>query len=519
MKFLIPFPKSYMEGGSDLLLLKVIEELATLGDEFTILTVDGHTMDWGSTVEMVRMPRVEVEDPLLTETEKNGVAMCRTLERNMHSLGNIGLPSDRAHFDAIIGQGVTSSREAHYIKENFYAEALSVDFLHIDPMMLDFVQKRVFRDSPNDLFQHIFSRRSNLVVGSGPLAAAIGREFTKGADGLSMTSTHEMIPGIREPKELGALPPIECPFILLQPARTDDPNKGAREVAMAVREVRSKFIDVRLILLGDKEDAGRAQAEYDREFGKGVVTVHSFTTDPQYIHKIICSSHAAVAATESEAYGMASPDYAIYGRPILLFPGHQNGFAALLRDEHRFPERFANAFIFDDRGSRSLRGDIMGAWPKDVVANASQKGDLDDRGWGRKRHEVIADGIMRMVGDYERHLHVAEDLRRFLKGYTTAYSATAFRAAVERARSPGIVHTRQIARGSLVELGPAELEADRKRYARHIKPPVSTYRRRHAAEVAQVGFPLKVPVQPISTDGSSARPAKAPPTQGPSLEV
>lgn len=397
--------------------------------EVTLLTV-GEAADFAG-VDVVA---------LAPDTRPHGVDRARAVLRGaVRGAGpeDLGLPPDPRYFDAVVGSGWTSGREAHLVRAAFYPGAITADALHMDPHGLgaalgDPERGRLVAGIHRDLFG-----RSDLVFAPGPKAARDVRALLGGTPPGSSPSVHEMVPGVtvttRAPARSGDL------FELLMLGRVEDRNKGALDVARAVAALlRRGHRGLRLTLRGvPPARVAPFRARMDAETGMpGVVRVLPFTADRVRIEADIDACDALVVASESEAYGLVGGECAARGTPLLVARGNGNGFAELLTGPEGLAGGRGRRFVVEDGGSVSSLGARMGR-------GSPHEGP---------RHLVLARAIARLARRHDRALEHAAAVRRALGDYTPGHMAAAFAEAVRRTSAGVRGPTRQGPGGQL--LGP-----------------------------------------------------------------
>ncbi|WP_431888331.1 glycosyltransferase [Nocardiopsis alba] len=351
-------------------------------------------------------------------------------------LERVGLPTDSGAFDVIVGYGDVTGPAALYLRDTYYSQAKVSTVITMDP-------KELFKalDLP-ELGEHRTEShrevlaRSDLILAHGPKSAVDARQLaTEWSRTESLPPTHEFVPGVETGQEAPAHWRPGERFNVLMLGRMHDLNKGAVDTALAVHALREDgYEDVHLTLRGVDQESSYALIELlDRRIGEGewqsFVHFEAFTDDEEEKRQSIRDSHVQVVATESEAYGLASSEYAAYGKPLIVAEGYGNGFVTFLRDEERIPPDIADRFVLDDRGSRSAKGSFFG----------KPEGDLD----AIDRYILIADRLEDVYNDYDSYVEVAGRLRGHLNEYTLDHTAAGIDRAVNENLAGNIRHTKQ----------------------------------------------------------------------------
>ncbi|OLT28205.1 hypothetical protein BJF83_01745 [Nocardiopsis sp. CNR-923] len=158
----------------------------------------------------------------------------------------MGLPSDPHYFDAVIGSGWASGREAVLLRDVLYPSAIAVNALRMDATGLGKVLgQQALGSVVTGIHRRVLSR-SDLVLAVGPELACDARklilEARSGADPL----IHEPIPGVTVASSAPGFAWSGGKFDLLMLCRAEDRNKGVLDVALAVRDLRSRGPNGRL---------------------------------------------------------------------------------------------------------------------------------------------------------------------------------------------------------------------------------------------------------------------------------
>lgn len=407
--------------------------LTALAEEaqVTLLTVGG-VGDYGN-VDVLGIPgdgcptRVDEARSVLTEAVRGARPE------------DIGLPPSPHHFDAVVGSGWTSGREANLVRRAFYPTAITANALHIDPHGLGRALGDAERSGPmEDIHRNVFGE-SDLVFAPGPKAARDARNLVSRSCPGPVPPVGELIPGVTVPTSTRATTRSGTDFELLMLGRGEDRNKGAVDTARAVRDLRRDGRRVRLTLRGiPSERVATFQAFMDDAAGaSGAVRVLSFTEDRSRIEADIDASDALVVASESEAYGLVAAECAARGRPFLVARGNGNGFAELLSEPGGIAGDAGRRFVIEDGGTVSFYGNHMGT----------------GQACAGPRHRVLAQGVAELMDDYEQRTEHVQVLRRSLSAYTPAHMAQAFAEMVRRVMSGNRTSARQGPDGRL--LGPA----------------------------------------------------------------
>ncbi|MFE3458793.1 glycosyltransferase [Nocardiopsis aegyptia] len=415
------------DGGAVLnhMLLTALAEQARVA----LLTV-GEAKDYGD-VDVLALPgegcptRVDEARAVLNEAVRAGPAE------------GIGLPSNPHHFDAVVGSGWTSGREADFLRRNFYPSAITANALHMDPRGLGAVLgDTACGDRLAQIHRDVF-RKSDLVFAPGPKAARDARTLISEGCSESAPPVHELVPGVTVATPQCGSTWTGATFELLMLGRVEDRNKGTLDVARAVGDLlRWSDRRVRLTLRGvPSPQVASFQAFMNDVVGSaGAVRVLPFTTDRARIDADIDASDALIVASEIEPYGLVAGECAARGKPFLVARGNGNGFAELLSEPGRLAGDIGHRFVVEDAGAVSSYGRTMGS----------------ARPYAGPRHRVLARAIARLMDDHDRMAEHARDLRRALADHTPAHMAQAFDEAVRRAAHGERRTTRQVPGGRLV---------------------------------------------------------------------
>ena len=361
----------------------------------------------------------------------------------------VGLPTGAGAFDVIVGYGDVTGPAALHLRDTYYPDAKVSTVITMDPKGLfktiDMPELGAHRTESH---REVLAR-SDLILAHGPKSAVDARQLAaEWSQAESLPPTHEFVPGVETAQDTPARWQRGEPFNVLMLGRMHDLNKGAADVALAVRDLREDgYEDVRLTLRGvDQENSTALVERLDRQLGAGewqsFVEFEEFTDNQAEKERSIRESQVMVMATESEAYGLAASEYAAHGKPLIVAEGYGNGFATLLRDEKRIPSDIADRFVLDDSGSHSANGSLFGEPEGDP-------GPVD-------RYALIADRLEDVHNNYEAYADAGERLRGHLSEYTLDHTAASIDQAVNENLAGNIRHTKQGPQG--VNVAPSQEE-------------------------------------------------------------
>ncbi|MBX9390162.1 glycosyltransferase [Streptomonospora nanhaiensis] len=430
--------------------IRLTESLAAQGHEVTVLCPEPTVEHKGvRVVELTpdRLPAEVAAGIAALEPPVNRFSPAIVEHFRDRSPADLGLPEGEDAFDAIVGYADMTGPAAAELRDRFYRSAKVVNHITFDPLP-------VLRAAGNEeLGLHRAQRHAvsfaaaDLVLGQGPKAAADARRLMTGARGAAMLPpTHQYIPGMAVSRAAHTPPRAGEPLRLLMLGRTADPNKGAAEVAAALRLMHAMgYREVHLTLMGVQEGE-RAEVEEAMRLHYGpsweaAIEVKDFTTDRREVERAIAESHVLVVATRNESLGLVSAEYAAVGKPLVIAPGDGNGFAAFLQDTARVPRALGAYAVVDDSGSTDLSGAVMGAAPPT----------------GAMRHEVIAERLMAVADNYPAYLGASLRVRDVLAHYTSEHAALSVADAVERLRAGDLRHTKQGADAAVLAVSEAEI--------------------------------------------------------------
>ncbi|MEV2273970.1 glycosyltransferase [Nocardiopsis sp. NPDC049922] len=418
--------RACLKDGAAVLDHKLLTALAERS-QVTLLTV-GDVGDYGN-VDIVAL----AGDRRSTQADEARPILDQAIRRA--SPESIGLPSAPCHFDAVIGSGWTSGREAGLLRRTLYPSAIVVNALHTDPRGLGTVSGQPARFRLLTAIHQDVFRESDLVFAPGPKAARDARELISEGHATSGPPVHELIPGVTVPSSTRGSTWSGGTFDLLMLCRAEDRNKGVIDVARAVRDLRHRGHDVRLTVRGTPPDRVAAfQASMDTETGhSGLVRVLPFTDDRARLDADIDSAHALIVASENEAYGLVAGECAARGTPFLVARGNGNGFAELLSEPGGIAGNTGHRFVIEDGGTLSANGNRMGTGHPDAGP----------------RHRVLARAIAGLMADHPRMTEHTRAIQRSLRAYTPSDMAQAFAEAVRRVVAGHRDSTRQGPNGRL----------------------------------------------------------------------
>lgn len=341
----------------------------------------------------------------------------------------IGLPSYPHYFDAVVGSGWTSGREANLLRRMFYPSAITANALHMDPRGLGAALGDTARgDSLARVHRDVF-RESDLVFAPGPKAGRDARRLIFEGCSASGPPVHELVPGVTVASPERGSTWTGTTFELLMLCRAEDRIKGVLDVARAVCDLRNHGHGIRLTVRGaPSEQVAPFQAFLDDATAEpGLVRVRPFTQDRARINADIDTSDALIVASENEPYGLVAAECAARGTPFVVARGNGNGFAELLSEPGGLAGNIGHRFVIEDGDSLSAHGNRMGA----------------GRPSSRPRHLVLARAIAGLMADYDRVSEYTRVLRRSLSAYTPAHMAQAFEEVVRRVAAGARDSTRQ----------------------------------------------------------------------------
>ncbi|HEX3733412.1 MAG TPA: glycosyltransferase family 4 protein [Mycobacteriales bacterium] len=354
-----------------------------------------------------------------------------------------GLPRN---VDVIVGHSTHSGGAAQYLRDQRYADALSVHLMHTTPA--EYARYRgdsELADLKTEQERTLIAG-ADLVVGVGPLlnqeAARLARStlFTAGRQ----PAIHELIPGMPSDGMVRNLRGIhQTKFNLLMSGRIQDEAKRAETAAAALRLSRAKGHDVHLTVVGVPAKSVRKVEEKLSLLAGNLVKVVPFTGNQHNLAVHIAEADLVVAPAVHEDWGLAP--WEALGRRVPTLLSATSGVARFLSDPSRVPPHLGAVFTVpepdDVRDRPALWAGRIERFLDNPDAYARLTHELGDLlipkyTWGRAARKLGEHVLAIYASPRQRPTATARQRRPSRPSITTPDRA---RVSVSAPRSKGVV--------------------------------------------------------------------------------
>ncbi|MEU6986881.1 glycosyltransferase [Streptomyces sp. NPDC046324] len=245
-------------------------------------------------------------------------------------------PADQP-YDIIIGHSRFSGPAAAAIRENWYQSARVVHFLHTSPERLPYfkgtsLEEAMQKAVEDSAVERETMARADVAAGVGPLLSEASRQLS--SEGAHIPHSHEVIPGTRIYDPVQHNPAPERLNLLVM-GRVDDPLKGVKDAAEAVRLLNESGVSVHLTVRGVKDEEMASAMEELADISGGNVTIKGRTSNVEELNEDIRGSHAVIMPSKHEGYGMVAAEGLAHGVPVLV--NEESGAAMFFQDTDRVP--------------------------------------------------------------------------------------------------------------------------------------------------------------------------------------
>lgn len=334
-----------------------------------------------------------------------------------------GLPPQPTSFDAVAGHGRHAGYAAMLIRSRWYPRAALAHLLHQPSSRYAEARGWPQRGDEHHRLETALVRNADLVVGVGPMLAALGADMAYGDQ--TPPSLHQLVPGTTTLGEV-ADPASDGSLDLLFGGSVNDPVTGYDDLLATVAELTDRGTAVRLRVRGVRSvQLGAEQHRADQLVGRpGVVELLPSTTDPGELLGDYRWAQVAVMPSRVEAYGRIAAQAAAHGVPVLV--NAESGIGELLGDPDRIPAHLGADSVVPDRGLATDRAGRVRAW---------------------------ASALDRLRLDYGRRRAAAGELAAVLRQYSWTDAARGLAQALHEAEPGAGRSTVQAALGVAVPVG------------------------------------------------------------------
>jgi len=237
-----------------------------------------------------------------------------------------------------------------------------VHVVHMVTAALGRVQEQPEKGLRNEAIERSLVKGSDMAVGVGPALADEARRLAGPPGRGDRPAVHEVIPGVRfERRELPA-EARDKPNVLLF-GRVDDDQKGAREAALMIRQLREDGIDARLTVRGVPPETVNMAQDLLSGLAGWRVEVRPYTVDRSELLADMRDAAIVVMPSRSEGFGLAGLEAVGAGVPVLV--PSSSGVGRFIAESGQFPADIAAANVVPqgfeervpvDRWATSLAG-------------------------------------------------------------------------------------------------------------------------------------------------------------------
>jgi glycosyltransferase involved in cell wall biosynthesis len=312
--------------------------------------------------------------------------------------------------DVIIGHSRFSGPAAQRLRDERYPDATLVHVVHTNVEELDRL-----REKPGEAHLHFVTERNlidraDVIVGVGPVLHAEAARMAQMS--LHPKVVHEYIPGTPAGASATNVNAKAITYLYLV-GRTDDPFKGAKTAAKAVKILNKRGYDVRLAVRGTKavdDEQAKDEKRLAKHAGGSAVRTLPYSTDPAELAADLRGADIMVMPSVCEGGGLVASEAAGHGVPIMV--SADSGSGRFLNDPRRVPPELARH-----------------------TTVAPTTGKITPQG--------LADALEPLVRDREHHRALALARREHLVGnYSPQHAAAGLVDAIHHARStlprPGV---------------------------------------------------------------------------------
>jgi glycosyltransferase involved in cell wall biosynthesis len=321
-----------------------------------------------------------------------------------------GLPRN---VDILIGAGRFSSGAASYLRDQWYPGAKAVHFVHAAVDVLD-----RYRGDPQQANEHMRTERdliarSDLAVGVGPLLTDEAMRMARMLE--NPTPVHEMIPGVvlKEPPRYF---PDQTRLTAMLFGRADDELKGADTAAHLVAELRSRGVDIGLVVRGSSPQLLARQETHLSNLAGVPVKVRSFTGDQRELDSDLRASDLVVIPSRQEGFPLTALEAGEMGIPFVV--GSNAGAGMFFGNPDRVPAELGAASVVQMQGNESA-AELGRRWADHIEP---QVRDID-----QTRGRALA--LRSFLGEHFTWQHAAAEMVEQVRGLSAGSDQEAAAAA------------------------------------------------------------------------------------------